>query len=478
MPILNADKPIVILGAGPTGLGAAHALAQRGFRDWMLFERDDAPGGLSRSFRDEHGFTWDLGGHVTFSHYEAYTRLLDDLLPPDQWLYHERESWIRILHRWVPYPFQYNLHRLPPEECAQCLKGLMAAARSRGESSSAAFSSFDDFILQVFGHGIANLFMRPYNRKVWACDPSKLSAGWIGERVAMPDAARVARNVELRRDDVSWGPNNRFRFPLHGGTGAIWSALAARLPQEKLKCNHEAVAVDTRARCVRFANGAEQPYGALISTLPLDSLAAIADCENWRTHAQGLMYSSASVIGAGLRGAPSQELATKCWMYFPEEDAPFYRVTHFSRYSPHNAADIRRNWSLMAEVSESPDRPIDSEVLERDVVRGLAAAGLIESEHQVTHTWMKRIERAYPTPSLGRDAILAQLQPALCEAGIYSRGRFGAWMYEVANMDHSYMQGVECVGYLLDGVPERTIRDPHEVNQSPAPAAAGVRPDL
>jgi hypothetical protein len=37
---------------------------------------------------------------------------------------------------------------------------------------------------------------------------------------------------------------------------------------------------------------------------------------------------------------------------------------------------------------------------------------------------------------------------------IYSRGRFGAWRYEIGNMDHSVMMGVEIVDRLLDGKPE------------------------
>jgi len=32
---------------------------------------------------------------------------------------------------------------------------------------------------------------------------------------------------------------------------------------------------------------------------------------------------------------------------------------------------------------------------------------------------------------------------------IYSRGRFGAWRYEVGNMDHSVAQGVEWVNRVV-----------------------------
>jgi hypothetical protein len=40
---------------------------------------------------------------------------------------------------------------------------------------------------------------------------------------------------------------------------------------------------------------------------------------------------------------------------------------------------------------------------------------------------------------------------------VYSRGRFGAWKYEVGNMDHSFMQGVEVVERIFTGKTEITI---------------------
>jgi len=58
-------------------------------------------------------------------------------------------------------------------------------------------------------------------------------------------------------------------------------------------------------------------------------------------------------------------------MYFPESNCPFYRVTHFSHYSPNNVPDASTQWSLMAEVSESAHCPVDSDTVVADVVRGL-----------------------------------------------------------------------------------------------------------
>ena len=62
---------------------------------------------------------------------------------------------------------------------------------------------------------------------------------------------------------------------------------------------------------------------------------------------------------------------------------------------------------------------------------------------------------SYPVPTLGRDAALAMIQPWLAEHDIFSRGRFGAWRYEIGNTDHSVMMGVEVVDHLLKGSPRR-----------------------
>merc|ERR1712225_214617 len=61
---------------------------------------------------------------------------------------------------------------------------------------------------------------------------------------------------------------------------------------------------------------------------------------------------------------------------------------------------------------------------------------------------------------MGREGQLKKLLPNLKDNyGIWSRGRFGAYRYEVANQDHSFMQGVEAVDGILFGAPEMTKWD-------------------
>lgn len=446
---------ILVVGAGPTGLSAAWRLAERGHDNWLLVEGDDHPGGLATSIRDDAGFTWDLGGHVLFSHYRYFDALMNTALG-DAWIEHQREAWVWMRERWVPYPFQNNIWRLPPDDLLRCLVGLVALQQREATTSPPAH--FAEWLQRAFGDGLCDVFMYPYNRKVWAYTPDKMGVGWMGERVATVDFVRILGNLVNQRDEVSWGPNATFRFPKFGGTGAIWDALAARLPAGQLSLGRRLVRVDSAAREAHFSDGTSERYDRLLSSIPLQQLLRLlSDRPELTARAGEFVYSSSHVVGVGFTGQAPSSLATKCWMYFPEPETPFYRVTVFSNYSPHNVALPGTQWSLMAEVSESPDKPVDLARVVDETVAGFKRVGFIDDTTEIVTTWHRRMEYGYPTPWLLRDEVLDAVLPALEACGIYSRGRFGAWKYEVSNQDHSAMQGVEAIDHFLAGIPETTV---------------------
>jgi hypothetical protein len=107
---------------------------------------------------------------------------------------------------------------------------------------------------------------------------------------------------------------------------------------------------------------------------------------------------------------------------------------------------------------------VDTDALARDTCRALVADGLIPAGAPLRSVWRHTLSRGYPVPTLGRDAALAALHEALEPCGIYARGRFGGWKYEVSNQDHSFMQGVELAERLLSGKPEVTYPHPAIAN--------------
>ncbi|HEY6259510.1 MAG TPA: FAD-dependent oxidoreductase [Xanthobacteraceae bacterium] len=462
----RTTKDIVIVGAGCTGLGAARHLTSCGRDDWVLLEELDRPGGLARSFKDAAGFTWDIGGHVQFSHYKLFDDAMLEFLGEDGWLRHERESWVWMRERFIPYPLQNNVHRLPPEDLDNCLQGLLGIIR-QPRSRPGDFGAWID---ANFGPGLADVFMRPYNKKVWAFPPEMMNASWVGERVALTDLSRVLRNLVFGRDDVSWGPNNTFQFPKVGGTGAIWEACAASLPSHALNFSARVVDIDLNNQSLQTADGHVITYGTLISTMPLPELIKVSRRADLIPMAnKGLLHSSCNIVGLGMRGRPKPDLATKCWIYFPEDNCPFYRATVFSNYSPANVPDPNQNWSLMCEVSESPHKRIDQASLVEEVITGALNTRLISDRSDIVTVWSYRAPYGYPTPGLHRDETLREIIPEFERCGVYSRGRFGMWRYEVSNQDHSFMQGVEVVERLLNGRPEVTANNPDLANSKKHP---------
>jgi UDP-galactopyranose mutase len=440
----GSQSTIVIIGAGPCGIACGRELGRLGHQDWVILERGARAGGLASSVVDSAGFTWDLGGHVVFSHFGEFDTLLAEAMGDDV-LQHERSSYVRFADRWIPYPFQNNLRHLPDEVIEECLEGL---ARAPGGDSRMDFASW---MRSVFGDGITRHFMAPYNFKVWATPAEEMASNWIAERVPVIDYERALRNVRERRDDIAWGPNNRFVFPALGGTGEIYTRIAAGM-RGRIRYRQEAVEVDPRDRRLRVASGEEYRYGSLVSTAPLDQLVRwLDDCPDAvRSAATELRHNGVYMVGVGYEQPLTDD---KSWMYFPHDQAPFYRATNFAKYSPANVPDgeTSRYSAYMTETSFSAEKPVAREGLEERVEEGLRAAGVVDARPPVASLHLERIDYAYPVPTLDRSRALETIQPWLMERGIYSRGRFGSWRYEIGNMDHAVKMGVDIARRLVRG---------------------------
>lgn len=485
---INVD--VLVVGAGPTGLGAAKRLQHTNQASWLIVDSNETPGGLASTDTTPEGFLFDVGGHVIFSHYKYFDDVLDEALPKQtDWYTHQRVSYVRFRGGWVPYPFQNNIAVLDKEEKVKCLEDLIdAALESRVRAPSDKPKNFDEWNIRNVGNRLNEIFMRPYNFRVWAVPTTKMNATWVGERVAAPNVKLLTQNVVLNKVAGNWGPNATFRFPANGGTGGIWIAVANTLDKAKTRFGaHGTVTkVDADAKKVYLKDGTVVNYGSLVSTMAIDHLAEALSDAHLKQTLKPLFYSSTNVIGVGIRGKRPDRIGDKCWLYFVEDNCPFYRATIFSNYSPFNqpgdnvkiptkqlangkkpaseAAQPGPYWSIMLEVSESSYKPVNHDTLLGDSIQGLINTELLLPEDEIVSTYVRRFDHGYPTPSLERNGVLAEALPYLQKKDILSRGRFGAWKYEVGNQDHSFMQGVEAVDHILHGGVELTLNNPDFVN--------------
>src|SRR5262249_32280059 len=157
-------------------------------------------------------------------------------------------------------------------------------------------------------------------------------------------------------------------------------------------------------------------YDRLVTTMPLtELLPSIDGCPAAVLEAAGdLHHTEGFFVGIGVADeCPS----TKCWMYFPGADSPFYRVTYLSNYSP-EVTPGPGHCSLLAEVSASPFKPEDPSTVVQRTIAGMVASELLtpeQAEERIVSRQLLRVPYSYPVPTLGRDRALGVIQSWLME---------------------------------------------------------------
>lgn len=139
--------------------------------DIKILEKSSHPGGLASTVTDSHGFSWDLGVHITgATRYPAFLKTLQSAVP--EWHCIERcvkADMSHVIHasnpqdNYVPYPVQSSVPYFPEEIKQKCLNELTARFSTEQPKE---FANFDEFSLYFFGKTLQDLFIRPYNQKV------------------------------------------------------------------------------------------------------------------------------------------------------------------------------------------------------------------------------------------------------------------------------------------------------------------------
>ena len=433
----------VVLGGGLTGLSAGYHLQAAGSGDFVILERDGDVGGLART-EVYDGFSFDHSIHILYTEDEyAASWIRDDLLAGELER-QDRRSYCYSAGVYTEYPYQVNNYGLPQEVVVENILGLLEAHNAHGRSAPPA--DYEEWIHRTFGRGIAEHFMTPYNRKLWAWDLKQMSYSWVEGRVPMPRLEDVIRGA-LQPPSKSFGLNREFWYPTSGGIQALSRALASRLAAGRVRCDCEAIGVDWRSKTVECADGSSFHYERLISTLPLPALVGLLEGapDEVRDAAARLHSNVVHTVNIGLRGSIASEQERMHWVYVPDPDVIFHRISFPHQFSASMAPP--GCVSVQAEISESTYRPIDRRRLVPKTLAGLRRMGLLsESETlpaaaggKVEVAEVVTLDPAYVIYDHWHEATTGLLTEWLRERDIETRGRFGEWEY--FNMDHSLLSG-------------------------------------
>jgi len=425
---IKADT--IVIGAGPAGLGAALALGDSA----VVLESRETVGGLCRSLTLD-GAIFDLGGHSFTSPHPAIRRLVFDALEMEE---QNRDAWCWVNGEWVRYPFQQHFSELADSDFRHaCQIGLEAA------SGWEAATNFDQYLDRRFGRGITELFMRPYNRKLWGADLTRLDTDWVTERVAEPfgSAENCMSSENGRRSPLQ--KESIIAYPAKGGYGEIFQALAQKVPDLRFgKC---VTSIDPQTSTLRIASGETASWSRLISTLPLPALLRLISNvpDSIRAAVSALEALPITLVMLVLKG---QHEAVRQRIYCPDENISGHKIV-----LNHNSSRWLRalpRHSVQVELSEfSPfSSGTNDTALVSAVVAGLLRMAVIPSPDYVRCTKVLRIPLGYPVQTHSRGDIVTLAQRWLSEHRIYTVGRFGEWAY--INSDEALYRG-HCLGTKL-----------------------------
>jgi len=416
------EQPLhtVVLGAGISGLSAAYALEQISPHRCSLYEQASTVGGLCRTQKVD-GFQFDIVSHVLHFRSEETKNLVENVVG-EELVRQERSAWIYFQQTYVPYPFQTHLNALPSGAKIDCLRGYLKAWTKRQFAGVPEPGNFDEWVEQYFGGGIAQHFMRPYNRKLWGIEPERMSLDWIRPFVPQTQLRQVISNVLSRRNHHEVGYNPWFFYPARGGIQTICEAFRSRLTD--LHLNQEAIEIDVEDRTVLFRSGDRVEYDRLISTIPLPTLfeRVSAVPEDLELEVSGLRWTSLLNLTYCLRRPLPKPFH---WAYFPEAEFPFFRLVFPSNISAELA---RKGTGLIAAEISNPE-PGREEKLEQETRACLLKLGWIEKSEDVVRVVRNFFPYAYPVHDLERGGRVRRLLHYLQTRGIWSIGRFGAWRY-------------------------------------------------
>jgi protoporphyrinogen oxidase len=196
-----------------------------------------------------------------------------------------------------------------------------------------------------------------------------------------------------------------------------------------LNLNHKLVSVDPRARQLRFSNGHEARYDALISSVPLPDLVRMIDgAPRDVLDAVGrLACSTCVVVNVGVN---REDLSRAHVTYFYDEDICFARLGFPHMLAASNASP--GTGSIQAEIyfsekykpfTGSPDDWIEP------VLRDLRRCGYLREDDRLLCTRAMLLPYANIIFDLDRAAALKTVHSYLDDLGIAYCGRYGDWGY-------------------------------------------------
>lgn len=398
---MAARTRIVILGAGPGGVGAAWRLASQGKAEVTVLEQRDTAGGNAGSF-EIAGLRVDFGSHRL--HPASDPTILADLrdLIGDDLLDRPRHGRIRLHGRWLHFPLKPEdlMLRLPVSfSMGVALDAVRKLVPHRTNGNGP--ETFTSVLEKGLGSTICRDFYFPYAEKIWGLPPTELAAAQAHRRVSAGSLRKMVRKVFSVVPGFKTPGSGRFFYP-RKGFGQISEAFAEKareLGADIKFCSTVKEVKLGEKHCVTFeTEGGIQRIEAdhVWSTIPITVLArtvtpsapseVLEASENVSYRAMVLVY----LVLEQSQWTPFDA------HYFPEADIELTRLSEPKNYSA--SSEPKNRTVLCGELPCAVGDKIwnaSDEDLKDIVRRSLERCGL-PIDVEISQVDTKRLPFAYP----------------------------------------------------------------------------------
>lgn len=315
---MNAN---IFLGAGISGIAGMKASSLLG-EESLLLDRNRSPGGLTRSMYVD-GFTFDYTGH--FLHL-AKTANVSNLTGASDvgWQKIARRAFCYINGEVTEAPFQYNLGDLSAPIKQICWDGFMFAKNQRTHSDDFLNLDLDDYFRQYFGDPITDLFLKPYNEKIFSTTLDRLSVNGISRFFPGPDYSKVESGLHKRFNSSQVAYNSFFYYPTVGGIQRLVDDLGSGIQSQYFDFEE----VDPFTKKIFSKDGDCLNYLNLFPSLPLPQLLSkFKELPiDIKSHYENLSWNKVICFQMGVSGKLGNPLDSAHWIYVPDPKIPFLEL--------------------------------------------------------------------------------------------------------------------------------------------------------
>jgi protoporphyrinogen oxidase len=448
-------KPtVVILGAGPAGLGAACQLARRQLADVIVLEQNLWVGGNAASFVLD-GVPVDYGSHRL--HPSCDPEILEDIraMIGSDLLDRPRHGRIFLQERWIHFPLQPQdllLHTSPA--FAFGVAGDMVGKVIGKEASPTSDESFASVLEASLGKTVYRSFYDPYAHKIWGLPADRLSATQAQKRVSANSPAKMLRKVFSAVPGFKKPGSGRFYYPKKG-FGQISEAYAEKARDQGviIRFGSKVSLIDTseisRLNVVYGSEGRDYEVSAdyVWSTIPITVLGKLirpAPQEEILQAASQIDYRAMILVYLVLE---QSQFTPYDAHYFPSAEIPITRLSEPKNYS---ASTSPEDFTVLC--AELPCNPQDvywsmSDDELGEVVKESLRQAKIPVQSSVMKVVTRRLRNAYPIYLRGYEVHFNRLDAWISQhERLLTFGRQGLFAHD--NTHHAlYMayRAVDCL---------------------------------